>query len=127
MYIFFILILKTNLSITKNTKLIGTIAKVADLKPEYMADVWATSSIKTFDESIERLINNPARIGPADAMPTRPKEFSSPLLYPFNLLTPRPRAIIKGVVIAPVVAPDASKAIAWPRSFVISMRIKITP
>ena len=92
----------------------GKIAKVEDFNPEIKADWWAASSRKTFVESIDIDIIRPARIGPADAIPTRPNEFSSPLLSPFNLLTPRPRAIMNGVVIAPVVAPDASKAIAWP-------------
>ena len=105
----------------------GKIAKVEDLNPDIRADWWAASSSKTFVESIDIDIISPARIGPADAIPTSQKEFSSPLVSPFNLLTPRPRAIINGVVIAPVVAPDASKAIAWPKSFDINIRIKIIP
>ena len=111
----------------KNTKVIGKIAKLADLNPEIKASWWACSSSKIFFEFIDIVIKSPARIGPVDAIPTRPKEFSSPFFSPFNLLTPRPRAIIKGVVIAPVVAPDASKAMAWPKSFTINIRIKITP
>ena len=120
-------ILKYILSIIKNTKVIGSMARLADIKPLKRADFWPDSEITVFAGSIDMVIKSAARIGPVDAIPTRPKEFSSPLLSPLSLLTPSPRTIIKGVVIAPVVAPDASKAIAWPKSELINIKMKITP
>ena len=47
-----------------------------------------------------------ARIGPALMVPTSPKEFSSVFFPPFTFERPRDIARIKGVVRAPVVAPE---------------------
>ena len=65
------------------------------------------------------LINIIAKIGPHDAIPTRPKLSSSDILPLFNWETPSPRAKIKGVVIAPVVAPEASTEMSRNSSEVI--------
>ena len=58
-----------------------------------------------------------AATGPTEAMPVSPKESSelSEWAFPCKPLertaaTPTPKAIIKGTVIGPVVAPPASKA-----------------
>lgn len=85
--------------------------KLAFVNPEIRAWLWLDSTISTMLGFIDMLIKSPARIGPADAIPTSPKESSSDK-SPLREATPRPRAIINGVVIAPVVAPDASKAMA---------------
>ena len=54
-----------------------------------------------------------AMIAPDEAKATRPKlSFSEALLSFFNLDIPTERANIKGTAIIPVVAPEASKAIA---------------
>ena len=58
------------------------------------------------------LIDIIAKIGPAEASPTMPKLSSSEVSPPFSWETPYPRASINGVVIAPVVAPDASTEMA---------------
>ncbi len=54
------------------------------------------------------------RIGPIEAMPTKPKlssEASSVLECLRTAATPMPKARIKGTVIGPVVAPPASNPI----------------
>lgn len=54
-----------------------------------------------------------AMITPAEAMPNKPKLSSSEAsLSFFSTEIPTPRARIKGTVRAPVVAPEASKAMA---------------
>ncbi|OQB44131.1 MAG: hypothetical protein BWY01_01798 [Synergistetes bacterium ADurb.Bin155] len=52
-----------------------------------------------------------AIIGPMEARPTRPKLSLSESLVPLTAAIPTPRAIVKGTVMGPVVAPPASKAI----------------
>ncbi len=66
-----------------------------------------------------------ANIGPAEASPTIPKLSSSDVLPPFSCETPYPKANINGVVIAPVVAPDASTEIAKNSSETIIPNINI--
>lgn len=76
-------------------------AGVELIKPD-ISEVWATSSATISPPPpTKRLINKPAIIGPVEASPTRPKESSS-LFSPLRFATPSPKAIIKGVVIAPV-------------------------
>ena len=60
----------------------------------------------------KRIKKSTARIGPVDIAPTRPKEFSSACLPPALAARAPDKAKIKGVVKAPVVAPEASKPIA---------------
>ena len=67
-----------------------------------------------------------ARIGPALMVPTSPKEFSSVFFPPFTFERPRDIARIKGVVRAPVVAPEASKEIARNSSETKMANTKIT-
>ena len=64
-------------------------------------------------------------MGPALIIPTSPKEFSSESLPPFTLERPKERARTKGVVRAPVVAPDASNDMARNSSDTSKARIKI--
>ncbi len=67
------------------------------------------------------------RIGPALIIPTSPKEFSSDCLPPVTFDIPREIAKTKGVVRAPVVAPEASKEIAKNSSATNIASAKIIP
>lgn len=51
-----------------------------------------------------------AAMGPMEARPTMPKPLSSPSFFLVVAATPRPKAMIKGTVTGPVVAPPESKA-----------------
>ena len=74
----------------------------------------ATSSLPdSFSVFVNIFIMRTDKIAPVDAIATRPKlSFSEALLSFFKLATPSPKAKINGTVNAPVVAPDASKAMA---------------
>ena len=109
----------------KNTKERGKIARVALIIPEIIMEPSSWPAISICPVCVKRLINKAASMGPAEAIPTSPKEFSSPC-SPLRFATPRPRAMINGVVIAPVVAPEASKAMAWEILSVIAISPKIT-
>jgi len=59
------------------------------------------------------LISIMAIVGPAKVIATRPKRsLSAPSRSFFRLDTPAAKASIKGTVVAPVAAPEASKAMA---------------
>ena len=53
-----------------------------------------------------------ARMGPTEHSATRPKESSAAVLSLRMAVMPRPKAMIKGTVIGPVVTPPESKATA---------------
>ncbi len=68
-----------------------------------------------------------ARMGPALMTPTIPKLSSSAVFPPLIRERPAVSARTKGVVRAPVVAPEASKAMARNSSETRMARTKITP
>ncbi len=68
-----------------------------------------------------------ASIGPELIIPTSPKEFSSDFLPPLTLESPSDNARTKGVVKAPVVAPEASNDIARNSSDTSNANTNITP
>lgn len=77
---------------------------------------------------INKLVIKTPRIAPVEEMPTRPKLSASPaLLYFFKAETPAAKANIKGTVIAPVVAPEASNAMAKNSGVENKHMIKIKP
>ena len=49
------------------------------------------------------------KIGPIEAIPTKPKELSLDFPPPLTIATPAPKAKINGTVALPVVTPPASK------------------
>src|SRR5690554_4474957 len=67
-------------------------------------------------------------IAPVDEIPTSPKLSASPILLSFLMAeTPAANASMKGTVTAPVVAPDASNAMARKSNEENSDKIKIKP
>src|SRR5699024_8713414 len=107
---------------TKNTTAVGiravmesnmTCGNVDKMRPKMPLEKTyssATPWIFLCPDNID--INMTAKIGPALTIPTNPKEFSSASFPPLKADKPLDRARTKGVVSAPVVAPEASNEIA---------------
>src|SRR5690554_1251942 len=83
-----------------------------------------------FNLSMPRIspVTKTPKMAPVDEMPTRPKLSTSlDLLLDFNAEIPAARASIKGTVTAPVVAPEASNAMAIKSLDEKIERIRIKP